>query len=102
MTAGAAMVGAQQRRGVQAFASFGTTAQLQGTFFVGPRKVLAPGSSRFRHLGPSFECHYVPEIAELEKGEPFLLLGIGSYRFRREVRRGGDGFGRTIIELFEA
>lgn len=99
MSDGAEKRDLQLRRGVQAFASFGNTPSLQGTFYARPRRVLVPGSTRFRNLSVSFDCHHVPEIAELEKGDPFVLLGVGTFRFRREVQRGGDDFGRTIIEL---
>lgn len=85
---------------VEAFATFGDTQDVRGAFFSQPREVTLPGGN-VMGIGLSFECRYVPEIADLAINDPFTVDGYGTYRFLRELLPGGDESGLTIIELGE-
>lgn len=87
-------------RVVEALATFGDTQDIRGAFFQQPREVNLPGGT-IMSIGLSFECRYVPEIANLEVGDPVTIDGYGSYRFLRELIPGGDESGLTVVELGE-
>lgn len=87
-------------RVVEALATFGDTQDVRGAFFQQPREITLPGGAVMA-VGLSFECRYVPEIGELQNGDPFAVEGYGTYRFLRELLPGGDESGLTIIELGE-
>lgn len=87
-------------RVVEALATFGDTQDVRGAFFQQPREVNMPGGS-VMSIGLSFECRYVPEIANLAIGDPVTVEGYGTFRFLRELIPGGDESGLTVIELGE-
>ena len=86
-------------RVVEALATFGDTQDIRGAFFQQPREVNLPGGS-LMSIGLSFECRYVPEIANLAVGEPFTVEGYGlplparTHPWRRRVRPHRDRAGR--------
>lgn len=85
---------------VEALATFGDTEDIRGAFHQQPREIEMPGGA-LMHVGLSFDCRYVPEIANLAINDPVTVEGYGTFRFLRELLPGGDESGLTIIELGE-
>lgn len=85
---------------VRATSTFGDTSGVEGAFFKEPREIELPGGSVMR-VGLSFDCQYVPEIADLAINDDFTVDGEGTFRFLRELLPGGNESGMTTIELGE-
>lgn len=82
---------------VRAEGLFGTHS-VEGAFFAEPREIDLAGGG-VQAVSISFECQYVPAIAELHEGDDFAVDDYGTFRFLREILPGGDESGLTIIEL---